>query len=69
MQLSNIATGKIHNIEHKIDKRVNDTLHWIGVPSRNDFENLTSRVNELSESVTTLVQQLKQSIDLSQETH
>ncbi|MEE8059004.1 MAG: phasin family protein [Pseudomonadales bacterium] len=62
----NKATGKIHNFEHKIDTGVNNTLHWIGVPSRNDFESLTGKVNELSESLTTLTQQLRQPLEQEQ---
>ena len=37
-----------HNLEHHLDRGRDNTLHWIGVPSRKDFEALEQKVETLS---------------------
>lgn len=59
------AVDKIHHLEHSIedslDRGRNNTLHWIGVPSQSDFNELTHQVELLSEKVEFLEQELEQS--------
>lgn len=63
------TVDRIHKIEHKIDSGVNHTLHWLGMPSRHDFIEMSDKVNDLTESLTILTQQLKQSVDLEKDVH
>ena len=68
-EVKDIAFKKIHNIEHKIDRGVNNTLHWIGIPSRNDFMEMSSQVSDLSESLAILTRQLKENLNIENEIH
>ncbi len=49
------AVERIHNLEHRIEDRLDrgrdSTLHWIGVPSNKEFEELQHKVEELSKLV------------------
>lgn len=40
-----------HSIEHGLEKGRDKSLHWIGVPSRDDFEALTKQVEDLTNRV------------------
>ena len=55
---------KIHNLEHSIehglDRGRSSTLHWIGVPNQKEFDQLNSKVEELTETGQVLQQQLQQ---------
>lgn len=53
------AVDRIHDLEKRLDSGVNNTLHFIGVPSRKDFEQLESMVNELTHSFGDLTAQLR----------
>ena len=55
------ATDKIHDIEHSLEKGRSNTLHWIGVPSRNDMDTLQQQVAQLTKQMTALSKQLKKS--------
>jgi poly(hydroxyalkanoate) granule-associated protein len=63
------AVARIHDIENQIDRGVNNTLHWIGMPSRKDFSEMSDKVNQLSESLDTLTTQLRDIIDSDKEIH
>lgn len=55
------ASERIHNLEHRIEDRLDrgrdNTLHWIGVPSNKEFEELQHKVEELSKHVESLRQE------------
>ena len=67
--VKNKASGKIHSIEVKIDKKVKDTLNWIGLPNRYDIEDLTGRVNDLSSSVESMVDEIHKTITSKKTDH
>lgn len=52
---------RIHNLEHRIEDRLDrgrdSTLHWIGVPSNKEFEELQHQVEELRQQVESLRQE------------
>jgi outer membrane murein-binding lipoprotein Lpp len=50
-----------HSIENSLDRGRNSTLHWIGVPSQSEFNELAKRVELLSEKVEFLEQELEES--------
>lgn len=58
------AVDKMHDIEHSIehglDKGRANTLHWIGVSSRNELSELSKKVESLEVEVKDLQQQLRQ---------
>ena len=60
------VSGKVHFLENRFDTKVNNTLHWFGVPSRNDFDQLAEKVQKLSDSLTDLTQQLRESLEVEQ---
>ena len=61
------AVNKIHDIEHSIehglDKGRMNTLHWIGISSRNELSALNSKVDELTLEVKALREKLHQQAD------
>lgn len=58
------AVDRMHSIEHSIentlDKGRSNTLHWIGVPSRDDIGEINAQVKILTEKVNSLEEQLRQ---------
>lgn len=56
------AAGKWDKLEHVFEDRVHRSLNRLGVVSSNDVEDLTRQVNELSESVRTLIAQKKRTV-------
>lgn len=59
------ASERMHHIEHSIeaslDRGRDNTLHWIGVPSRKDFDALEKQVDALTHLVATMQGQLDNS--------
>ncbi|MEE8057261.1 MAG: phasin family protein [Pseudomonadales bacterium] len=54
------SVDRMHDIEQSLDKGRNNTLHWIGVSSRNDLSAMSKRVDELTEKIQQMEQQLRQ---------
>lgn len=52
------AVERLHNFEHNLEDRLDrsrdNTLHWIGVPSRKDFEALEQKVEILNQELQAL---------------
>ncbi len=61
------AVDRIHDLENKIehglDRGRNNTLHWIGVPNREDFETLNQQLKVLTEKVEMLEKKNQSSAD------
>lgn len=61
--LREAASERMHSIEHSIenslDRGRDNTLHWIGVPSRKDFEALSAQLESLTRTVAALQRQLQ----------
>ncbi len=53
------AAGQLHRLEERFDHRLHNALHHIGVPTREDVDELTQLVGEVSESVGHLAQEVK----------
>ncbi|MGH1374200.1 MAG: phasin family protein [Cellvibrionaceae bacterium] len=53
------AQEKIVGVEHALDEGVNRSLHFIGVPSRKDMNQMTSLMQDMAESITELSSQLQ----------
>ncbi|MAZ89016.1 MAG: hypothetical protein CL693_15420 [Cellvibrionaceae bacterium] len=53
------AQEKIVGVEHALDEGVNRSLHFIGVPSRKDMNQMTSLMQDMAESITELSTQLQ----------
>ncbi len=53
------AQKKIVGVEHALDEGVNRSLHFIGVPSRKDMNQMTSLMQDMAESITELSSQLQ----------
>lgn len=62
--LKEAASERFHELEHSLenqfDRGRDNTLHWIGVPSRRDFEALEKRVDALAQMVAIMQQQLEE---------
>jgi len=54
------AQEKIINVEHALDKGVNRSLHFMGVPSRKDMDQMTSLMKDMADSITELSSQLQE---------
>ncbi|WP_439134384.1 phasin family protein [Pseudomaricurvus sp.] len=54
------AQGKMDDVEHIIDKGVNKSLHFIGVPSRKDMDQMTMLMKDMADSITELSTQLQE---------
>lgn len=63
------ASERIHHFEHSLeaslDRGRDNTLHWIGVPSRKDFEQLENQVEALTHLVAAMQRQLDDSASAS----
>lgn len=59
--LKDAAADRINNLEHTLEDRLDrgrdNTLHWIGVPSRKDFEALEAKLEALTEQLQRLQSQ------------
>ncbi len=54
------AQEKVDDVEEILDKGVNKSLHFIGVPSRKDMDQMTSLMKDMAESITELSSQLQE---------
>ncbi|MBU3068429.1 phasin family protein [Aestuariicella sp. G3-2] len=54
------AQEKIEDVEQIIDKGVNKSLHFIGVPSRKDMDQMTMLMKDMADSITELSSQLQE---------
>ncbi len=52
------AVDTMHNIEHSLDKGVNNTIHWMGMTSRKDYQALNAKVDSLQEAVENLIERV-----------
>ncbi len=62
------AHEKMEGVENIIDKGVNRSLHFIGVPSRNDMDQMTSLMKDMADSITELTSQLQENTKKSAST-
>ena len=53
------AQEKIAGVEHALDEGVNRSLHFVGVPSRKDMDQMTSLMKDMADSITELSSQLQ----------
>ncbi|NIB39647.1 phasin family protein [Pseudomaricurvus alkylphenolicus] len=53
------AQERIEDVEHMIDEGVNRSLHFMGVPSRKDMDEMTSLMKDMADSITELSSQLQ----------
>ncbi|GAB3112863.1 phasin family protein [Aestuariicella hydrocarbonica] len=54
------AHEKMEDVEQIIDKGVNRSLHFIGVPSRKDMDQMTMLMKDMADSITELSTQLQE---------
>mgnify|MGYP003683631627 CR=1 FL=1 len=53
------AQEKITDVEQALDEGVNRSLHFIGVPSRKDMDQMTCLMKDMADSITELSSQLQ----------
>lgn len=58
-ELKTKAHETIVDVEQALDKGVNRSLHFIGVPSRKDMDQMTSLMKDMADSITELSSQLQ----------
>lgn len=54
------AQGKMDDVEQIFDKGVNKSLHFIGVPSRKDMDQMTMLMKDMADSINELSSQLQE---------
>lgn len=54
------AQEKVADVEHALDEGVNRSLHFVGVPSRKDMDQMTSLMKDMADSITELSSQLQE---------
>ncbi len=59
--LTTKAQGRISHVEDALDKGVNKSLHFVGVPSRKDMDQMTSLMKDMADSITELSEKLQES--------